>query len=188
MSTLALLAPLIKRQRIDRVRPFIRGDVLEIGCKDGATLDLGCPIGRYVGIDIDNDALVSAKARHPSREFVKKNVEVEPFGYVDAFDTILLIALVEHVLNQRILFEQCREALRMGGQLVLTTPTNFGNDIVHRWGARLGLFHKSVHDNHVVIYDRTRLQAAAAMTGFAVVIHRKFQFGCNQLALLQKVR
>lgn len=188
MSTSALLAPLIKRQRIGRVRPFIRGDVLEIGCKDGATLDLGCPIGRYVGVDIDRDSLALARARHPSREFVSKNVEFEPLGYVDAFDTILLIALVEHVLNQRSLLEQCRVALRMGGQLVLTTPTSFGNDFVHRWGARLGLFHKSVHDNHVVIYNKTRLRAAAAMTGLAVVSHRKFQFGCNQIALLQKVR
>lgn len=169
------------------VAPFITGDVLEIGCNDAATLRRDNPgLGRYVGTDIDDAALARARAAFPDREFVHNNIESEPLGFVDAFDHVLLVALIEHILNQRHLLQECHRALRPGGRLVLTTPTPWGNDVVHRLGGRVGLFHRSVEDHHVVVYDRRRLQAAAAMVGFELERHRYFQFGCNQLALLRK--
>lgn len=183
-----LLAPFIRRQRTAMVTPFITGDVLEIGCNDAATLGRDNPgLGRYVGTDIDDDALARAREKYPRREFIKNNIENEPLGFSDEFDNVLLVALIEHILNQRFLLDTCHQALRRGGRLVITTPTPFGNDIVHRNGARIGLFHKSVADHHVVIYDKRRLRAAAEMVGFRLAQHRYFQLGCNQLAVLEKV-
>ena len=183
-----LLAPFIRGQRTAMVTPFITGDVLEIGCNDAATLARNPPgLGRYVGTDIDDEALARARVKFPNREFVKNNIESEPLGFHSEFDTVLMVALIEHILNQRFLLETCHEALRTGGKLVITTPTPFGNDIVHRTGARFGLFHKSVADHHVVIYGKRRLRAAAEMVGFTLKEHRYFQFGCNQLAVLEKV-
>jgi SAM-dependent methyltransferase len=185
---MALLAPLIRRQRTAMVTPFIRGDVLEIGCHDAATLQRPSPeLRRYVGTDIDELALERARDRYPDREFIARNIEIDDLGFRDEFDTVLLVALIEHILNQRHLLQQCHRALRPGGVLVITTPTPFGNDIVHRTGARLGLFHKSVADHHVVIYDKRRLQAAATMVGFTLDRHRYFQLRCNQLAVLRKI-
>lgn len=169
------------------VAPFIRGDVLEIGCHDAKTLGKPNPrLGRYVGTDIDDEALARARAKHPDREFVKRDIEKDVLGFRDEFDNVLMVALIEHILNQRHLLEECYAALRRGGNLVITTPTPFGNDIVHRTGARFGLFSRTVVDHHVVIYDKTRLRAAAAMVGFTLAQHRYFQLGCNQLAVLRK--
>lgn len=187
MKPRALLGPMIRRQRTRMVSPYIRGDVLEIGCHDAATLERPIPnLGRYVGTDIDESALIRARQRHPGREFLRHDIDRESLGFREEFDVVLLVALIEHILNQRNLLEQCHSALRPGGDLVLTTPTPFGNDIVHRAGARLGLFNKSVADHHVVIYDKRRLQAAATMVGFNLHAHRYFQLGCNQLAVLRK--
>lgn len=170
------------------VAPYIRGDVLEIGCHDAATLRTPNPaLRRYVGTDIDEVALARARERYPEREFICRNIEYDDLGFREEFDNVLLVALIEHILNQRHLLEQCHRALRKGGALVVTTPTPWGNDIVHRAGAKLGLFHKSVADHHVVIYDKRRLQAAAAMIGFTLDTHRYFQVRCNQLAVLRKV-
>jgi SAM-dependent methyltransferase len=182
-----LLAPFIRRQRTALVEPLIAGDVLEIGCNDAATLRRANPkLRRYVGIDVDADALARARATYPEREFEQRDIEKDELGFQGEFDTVLLVALIEHILNQRHLLEQCERALRPGGVLVVTTPTPFGNDIVHRTGARLGLFHASVIRHHVVIYDKTRLAAAAAMVGFALVSHKHFQLRCNQLAVFRK--
>lgn len=183
----ALLSPFIRRRRTALVQPFIAGDVLEIGCNDAATLARDNPqLRRYVGTDVDEAALARARASYPEREFVKNDIEKDVLGFEGEFDTVLLVALIEHILNQRHLLEQCERALRPGGKLVLTTPTPFGNDVVHRTGARLGLFHASVVEHHVVIYDKTRLAAAARMVGFELVAHRHFQLGCNQLAVFEK--
>lgn len=183
----ALLSPFIRRQRTELVTPFIRGDVLEIGCNDAATLARPNPhLRRYVGTDIDDEALARAREKHPEREFVRNDVEREPLPFRDEFDTVLLVALIEHVLDQRRLLTTCFDALRSGGRLVITTPTPFGNDVVHKVGREIGLFHKSVGDHHVVVYDKTRLRAAARMVGFDLVAHRYFQLRCNQLAVLAK--
>jgi len=185
---MALLSPLIRRQRTAMVKPFIRGDVLEIGCHDAATLKKdNAELGRYVGTDIDEVALERARKRYPEREFIAANIEIDELPYRDEFDTVLLVALIEHILNQRHLLQQCHRVLRPGGALVITTPTPFGNDVVHRAGAALGLFAKSIAHHHVVIYDKRRLQAAAAMVGFSLDQHRYFQLRCNQLAVLRKI-
>lgn len=187
MKPRALLAPFIRGQRTAMVTPYIRGDVLEIGCNDAATLlRPNAQLGRYVGTDIDEEALQRARIRYPEREFIKNDIESEPLGFSNEFDTVLMVALIEHILNQRHLLQQCYQALRPSGVLVITTPTPFGNDIVHRNGAKLGLFHKSVADHHVVIYDKRRLQAAGAMVGFELSKHSYFQLRCNQLAVLRK--
>jgi SAM-dependent methyltransferase len=182
-----LLAPLIRRQRTAMVTPWIRGDVLEIGCQDAATLEQPTSeLGRYVGTDIDEVALARARERYPDREFRCCDVESDDLGFREEFDTVLLVALIEHILNQRHLLEQCKRALRPGGHVVLTTPTPFGNDVVHRLGARVGLFHRTVEDVHVVIYDRRRLKAAATLVGLTLERHHYFQLRCNQLAVLRK--
>ncbi len=183
----ALLGNMIRRQRIEMIESYVCGDVLEIGCHDGATLARSNPhLRRYVGTDIDDDALKRARSRYPSREFLRNDIDSESLGFNEEFDVVLMVALIEHILNQRHLLEQCHAALRPGGLLVVTTPTPFGNDLVHRIGARFGLFHRSVEDHHVVIYDKTRIRAAAAMVGYDLWRHRYFQFGCNQLAVLKK--
>jgi SAM-dependent methyltransferase len=178
---------MIRRQRTSMVEPFIRGDVLEIGCHDAATLERHkTRLGRYVGTDIDDVALARARARYPGREFLRNDIDMEPLGFSREFDVVLMVALIEHILNQRHLLQECHSALRPGGVLVLTTPTPFGNDVVHRLGASMGLFARSVANHHVVIYNKRRLSAAAAMIGFAIDRHQYFQFWCNQLVVLRK--
>ena len=182
-----LLTGLIRKQRLAMVTPYLKGDVLEVGCSDGSMLyAAGGDLGRYVGIDINEEALARAVATFPEHQFLRCNIEHEAFGFSEEFDVVLMLALIEHVFNQGHLLDQCRLALRPGGSIVLTTPTVFGNDVVHRIGQSLGLFNKAVSDEHIVIYNKTRLLAAAAKKGFELSHYRRFQLGSNQLAVLRK--
>jgi SAM-dependent methyltransferase len=96
----ALLSPFIRRRRTELVQPFIAGDVLEIGCNDAATLARENPkLRRYVGTDVDEAALARARATYPEREFVKNDIEKDELGFESEFDTVLLVALIEHILT-----------------------------------------------------------------------------------------
>ena len=76
--------------------------------------------------------------------------------------------------------------MKPGGRLVITTPTNFGNDVVHRAGSLIGLFSKVARDDHISIFNRKRFEVFANECGLEVELYRFFQFGCNQLVILQK--
>ncbi len=70
-------------------------------------------------------------------------------------------------------------------RLLVTTPTPFGNDIVHRLGAAIGLFAKAAADDHIVIYNRQRFEILAKEFDLKLERYESFGFGCNQLAILR---
>ena len=79
------------------------------------------------------------------------------------YDTIILLAVIEHIFNLKFLFYQIVSLLAENGQIVPTTPTPFGNDVVHRLGTKVGLFNKEGgQDDHIVIFNRKRLEILAA--------------------------
>lgn len=183
------LSGYLTHMRMERVVPYVRGDVLDIGCQTGQLRGRAAErVNRYVGIDVSDQALDQARLAHPDCEFRKLNIDDEALDYDSVFDTIVMSALIEHVFNLKLLGMGLARALRPGGRVVLTTPTPFGNDFVHRLGARLGVFARSAADDHIVIFNRKRLDIFAREVGLQLVEHRFFQLGCNQLAILDKPR
>lgn len=182
-----LLSSHIANQRRAKVLAHVRGDVLELGCGTGRLYrECRGAVGRYVGIDVSKHAVEEAQRTFPDAQFLRRDIDRETLGFENEFDIVLMVALIEHVFNQGFVLQQSFRALRPGGSVVLTTPTPFGNDIVHRIGARIGLFHSGAMDDHIVIYNKLRLGNAAREFGFTLAYHQRFQLGCNQLAVLQK--
>ena len=182
-----LLSGFITKSRYRHALKHVRGDVLELGCGAGDLVGFHSQkLGRYVGVDISEGGIALAKKRFPTAEFITRDIESEELGFEEAFDSILMVAFIEHIFNQGFLLDQCFRALRPEGSLIITTPTSFGNDIVHRIGVSLGLFHKSAMDDHIVIYNKLRMQIAADEFGYVLAHYKKFQFGCNQLAVLRR--
>ena len=182
-----LLTPYLSRARTRLVVDHLRGDVLDVGCQRGQLRDLaGDQVGRYVGIDLSADAIDAARAAHPDAEFHVIDVDAEDLPFESEFDTVVLVAVIEHVFDLAHLGHGLARALRPGGRVVLTTPTPFGNDVVHRLGARVGLFHQGAVDDHIAIFNRQRLRVLADEVGLRLVEHRRFQLGCNQVAVLEK--
>ena len=182
-----VLSRFIQRERLERASELVNGDVLEFGCGEAKILEYaGQRINRYVGIDRSPRILDEAKQRYPDHTFMELDVEKDTPPFDAEFDVVLMLAFVEHIFNQRHLFEICCKSLRSSGRLIVTTPTPFGNDMVHRLGAMLGLFAKSAMDDHIVIYNRKRFDIAAAEFGLELELYRRFQFACNQLVVMTK--
>ena len=176
------LSAFLKRQRLLAVRPYIRGDVLDLGCSAGATQDLLSPGQTYVGVDL-NDRLVNrARALYPAREFHVRDLERQELALEGTFDTVLMIAVIEHLESPDNLLRQLAKYLKPQGRLLITTPTPLGH-VVHNLGAQLGLFYKEAAQDHKQKYNLPSLRARLEAHGFGIIVQETFLFGGNQLAV-----
>lgn len=126
--------------------------VLDLGCADGGSLfalhrRLKRSGIRYVGVDLDRQALTRAAKRIACRNYT--NIELR-FGDVtqtglpsEFADIVLASEVAEHLLQPRFLFEEIWRLLKPGGRAVVTTPNlsnypqRIGRWIDRRLGGRL---------------------------------------------------
>jgi hypothetical protein len=85
-----------------------------------------------------------------------------------------MIAVIEHIWNQKFLFEQIIEPLNPGGKIVITTPTPFGNDIIHHIEAALGVFAKAAVEDHIDIYNKQRFNNLAREFELRLESYKRF--------------
>jgi len=170
-----LLSPFLQRVRLKAVRPYLHGDVLDCGCGNGA-LAAFVPRKRYVGYDRSTEAIASARARFPSHTFLGEMPQNS------RFDTIVAVAVLEHLPNPSVVVRQWMSKLRIGGRIIITTPHRaFG--CVHDAGARIGLFSADAADEHETLFYRASLLDLALSSGLDPVLYRRFLGGANQLCI-----
>jgi len=138
------------------VRPFISGDVLEVGAGIGANtplLDRGGD-GRWVCLEPDSQLLarmagaLSSVPRRRAYEFVCGTLPSLAAG--ETFDTIIYIDVLEHIENDREEMTAAAARLRPGGRLIVLSPA-------HQWlftpfDAAIGHFRR---------YNRAMLRAVS---------------------------
>ncbi len=183
---MGLLSNHIRDIRLAKVAPWLGGDVLDLGCGPGEILRRYADrISHYVGVDVITELVQGNQERFPQAEFRCEELDSDALDFDRKFDAILMVALIEHIFNQKFLFQQAKAALKPDGIILITTPTPFGNDIVHRAGTAIGLFAQAAVDDHIVIYNRRRFQVLAAELGLTIAHYETFEFGCNQFAVLK---
>lgn len=184
---MGLLTQRLKGQRLAMALGHVSGDVLELGCGPALLLARqGGQINSYTGVERSPRDVARLQKQYPEATFLAADLDEDRPVFPRAYDTVLMLALVEHVYNQKRLFEMATGALKPGGRIVITTPTPFGNDVVHRIGAAIGLFSQEAADDHIVIYNRRRFALVARDFGLRLAHYRRFQLGCNQLAVLER--
>ena len=184
---MALLSRFISKQRAAIVAPYIRGDVLELGCGNARVYEqYASRMSSYFGVERSARQVESLRQRYPDASFAQYDLDSDRLDLDRSFDCVLMIALIEHVFNQKFAMAEVARVLRPGGIVVITSPTPFGNDVIHRLGAAFGLFHQSAVDDHIVIYNRHRFKILAKEIGLKLKHHKYFQVFCNQLAILEK--
>lgn len=181
------LTQVLQSRRLSIIAPYVKGDIVDLGCGHAPLLDRFGPYVRsYCGVDRSPELIEDCRRRHPGRRFECIDLESERLDLGMRFDTVIMLALVEHVCNQRHLFQQARECMKEDGLMVATTPTVLGNDIVHPLGAAIGLFSAQAADDHCVVYNRRRFELIASRVGLVVEDYRRFQLGCNQRVVLAR--
>jgi 2-polyprenyl-3-methyl-5-hydroxy-6-metoxy-1,4-benzoquinol methylase len=184
MSKLPLLTPFLQRQRYKMVLPFLKGAVLDLGCGLATVSDFLEPDQRYVGVEVSSPWMDYLRAHRPQHTFYQRDFDVEPLNLDLKFDTILLVAVIEHLEQPGFLLKQLPALLKPKGKVVITTPSPLG-DRVHQVGAKIGLFSKEAMHEHETIFTPATLQTIVEANGLELVHARNFLFGGNQLFICQ---
>ncbi|MBB3396885.1 trans-aconitate methyltransferase [Rhizobium sp. BK060] len=156
----------------------MNGKVLDIGCGSGVLASFVAP-EKYVGFDRDEGSIESARQSHPKHRFMKE------FPDGESFDTIVALALIEHLPNPKEELARWASALVQGGKIVVTTPHKAFRT-VHDIGAKIGIFSADAADEHEEMFDRSSLVALAESVGLKVAVYERFLFGANQLCVISK--
>lgn len=185
---MGLLSDYLRKARLKKIRDYISGNVLDLSCGPAYSYNYyNDRIENYYATEYSEKQVEELRYKFPKTKIFQKDLDKDTLVFDIKFDTVLLLAVIEHIFNQKHLMQQVLKNLHPNGNLVITTPTPFGNDYIHKIGSVIGLFNKNGGiDDHIVIYNKQRLILLANEFDLEILKYKKFQLGCNQLIILKK--
>jgi len=180
-GTEGLLSSFLRSQRIKAVKPYLKGMVLDIGCGTGILAET-VPTERYLGTDINKMSLQLARVLHPKHIF-----ESEPPSSEKKFDTIVALAVIEHISDPTAFLTNLSKSLNNSTEssIVITTP-HPSMEWVHAFGVNLGLFSKHANEEHEELLNELKINRIAQNCNLDVIIYQRFLFRANQLIVLKR--
>jgi len=172
----------LNKKRLEIAKPFINGAVLDVGCGPATTYEL-IKIKEYVGIERGEENIRKLKEKFPLAEFYDRDLEKDKFNLNKKFDTIILLAVIEHIKEPDNLFRELENCLNKKGKIVMTTPTPFGN-FIHTILSKVGITSKEAVKEHVNIYNHKKFICVAKKYNLKIIKYQMFEFGCNSLVVL----
>lgn len=170
------------RAALPHVRPQAR--VCDIGCGLGARFlhTAGARIGLGVGID---DQVHAA----PTGTFAVRGDITGGLPFKgEQFDHAVMLAVLEHLTHPEPLLADAYRILVPGGSLIMTWPEALIDPALHLLHA-VGLISKEMEsDEHQSRIPMPKLLSILAGIGFTNPLHRKFEFGLNNLLVCHKPR
>ena len=175
------LTKYIEAKRENKIKSYIHGIVLDIGC--GPAHAINHPnVKKYYGVELLDDVADNLKRKFKRHSFLVKNLETDEISLKEKVDVVIMTAFLEHLNNYENPIKQAVRNLKGDGIIVITTPSKFGN-IIHYIGASLGLFSKEARDDHKSILSKRDFQHLANKYNLKLKTFNYFEFFCNQLVV-----
>lgn len=137
--------------------------ILDIGCATGFLLDeakkCGCDCW---GVELNPFGAKVASMKHPNRIFTGIIEDSKYKNYF--FDAIMMIDLIEHTKNPKILLKEVKRILKKEGYALLVTP-NVGG----LWSKMLGKKWTNYKEEHLYYFDKKSLKYLIEKLGFIFV-------------------
>src|SRR5687767_14839576 len=112
------------------IRPYLRGDVLEVGAGLGANTKLLCgqttSVRRWVCLEPDSSLLDVLRKSIGLSSVEPRLGTVESLDASERFDAILYIDVLEHIPDDAMEIRRAAARLREGGHLIVLSPA-------HQW-------------------------------------------------------
>jgi 2-polyprenyl-6-hydroxyphenyl methylase/3-demethylubiquinone-9 3-methyltransferase len=142
--------------------------VLDVGCGEGRfTVELARAGAHAVGIDVAEEPLRRARARHPELDLRliadERSWQLEDAG----FDVVWAGEVIEHIADTATWLSEIRRVLRSGGSLILSTPSH-GRLALMRLALSRRAFagHFDPRSDHLRFYSRETLTQLIREFGF----------------------
>lgn len=160
---------------MNAVLPFIQGRLLDIGCGMNRLVR---SYGNGVGVDIHDwngvDCVVENSASLP---------------FPDAsFDTITIVAALNHIPNRAEVLAECSRLLRSDGRIIITMVTPKISAIWHflrsPWDADQR--ERGMKEGEVFGFTAEQLVGLVSQQGFALLTRKRFMMRLNTVYVFQK--
>lgn len=156
--------------RVKAVLPLVRGQLLDIGCGSNQLVE------RYVhGVGIDV---------HPwsGVDLLVRNSAELPFES-QSFDTITVLAALNHIPNRGDVLDECRRLLRPDGQVLVTMLTPTISRLWHRLRSTsdADLRERGMKAGEVYGFTRTEVIRLFDDHGFRLGSERRFMLAFNRI-------
>jgi len=175
----------LARARARRAIPYVQGRVLDVGCGAGTIVGFLPRDIDYVGVDSYRVGVQELLDNHPGVSAYVLDIQRETVSCQEPFDTVLALALIEHLERPQDFLDLYLPLLAPGGSIVITTPTRLG-DRVHRLLQVVGITNPGVSEVHHHIYCLPELVSLLTGRELKVVASRRFQMGMNQIVIGRK--
>lgn len=164
------LGQVLARRRVKAVLPHVSGRLLDLGC--GANrLVRDYPNG--VGVDVHP---------WPGADVVVSDTAALQWDS-ESFDTITIIAALNHIPNRSAVLNECRRVLRPGGRVVITMLTPRTSHVWHwlrgSWDADQR--ERGMRPGEVYGFTSEQLIEMFQRAGFTLLSRRRFMLGLNGL-------
>ena len=163
--------------RLRVVRPHVAGRLLDIGCGANELVRGHAPGG--VGVDVhqwgDVDVVVDDSAHLPFAG--------------GEFDTVTIIAALNHIPNRADVLGEARRVLRPGGRLITTMIPPGISTLWHRLRRSSDADQTERGMKPGEVYGLTSRDVRRLITeaGFEIVLERRFMLGINRLTVARKL-
>ena len=108
----------------------------------------------------------------------------------DSIDVVFLNAVLEHLVNPKLVLVEALSLLKNDGKIVMTTPTPLAKPILEFIAYKLHIINEAEIREHVHYYTREDIESLVKeLNDFFPVrleTYEKFELGVNSLIVLQK--
>lgn len=194
-----LLEPLIRYLRFNKGTKEIQ---TRFGSKPLVIADLGCGpsirfyhyalkkglnIDQYIGIDpLISDKIVKRYNKN-SNITIKKSPLSSKINLQDkSVNCVVAFAFLEHTSYPKEIIDESLRVLKKGGIAIFTTPSFRGKVVLEFLCFKLGLVSRREIEEHKNYFDKKSLFALVGSIKGLNVHHKYFEFGMNNLLVIEK--
>lgn len=104
-------------------KPYIQGDVLEVGCGEGRGVPLLVDSSKnFTAVDKIQSVIDSLQLRFPQASFQQMNIPPLTGLKDNAYDLVVTFQVIEHIQDDALFLKEIHRVLKPGGIALITTP------------------------------------------------------------------